>query len=216
VDDDPYALYGEARGVVRILVEGDLPLALSQLLAHALRLLTLELAQPREQVLAALDAFLRARLEEYIVDHRLPAPIREAVLDRYADQPANAWRVAQVLTARWTSPELADMARAATRLANITRHGVDEEFTPACCTNPPSSIYTSAINNAPRKSRSWPARAASSSYRPPRHPHPGRRRLLRRHPHHGRRPLPPPNPPRLARRVLALYNALGNLALLGL
>ena len=134
--DDPFALHHAALRVVRLLAEGDLPLALSHLLEHALRLLTVELSKPREQVLGMLAGLLRQRLTDFFTARKVPRPLQLAVLERYADVPADAWRVAQVLARQVDEPAFAEIIRAATRLANITRHGAGEELQPALLREP--------------------------------------------------------------------------------
>jgi glycyl-tRNA synthetase beta chain len=129
--DDAFELSCEARGVLRILIEGDMPLPLSQLVAHALRTLTVELSLSREQVQSTLLTYFQQCFAEYLTVQQIPKSMQCAVLDSYADVPADGWRVAQLQMREVASPRFSDMIRVVTRLANVTRHFVEEEMQPA-------------------------------------------------------------------------------------
>lgn len=120
--EDPYALRREAFGILRILVEAGYPLQLSQLITRALRLIDIELAQPRDVLQQALAAFFRQRLETVLAGNGIATPVSRAVLDTHADTPARASRLADFLTAHLDTPTLHEVTRVATRLANITKH----------------------------------------------------------------------------------------------
>lgn len=120
--EDPYALRREAMGLVRILAEGRLRVALSQLLAGALALLPGDSAQPAEETLAALTSFCRQRLETVLAACALPSGVARAVLAVSADMPADALRRGQVIMERFGNPAFAAVIRTATRLTNISRN----------------------------------------------------------------------------------------------
>ncbi|HEX2949330.1 MAG TPA: glycine--tRNA ligase subunit beta, partial [Armatimonadota bacterium] len=72
--EDPYDLREKADGVVRILAEGHLPLSLSQLIARALRQITVETSQPREEIQGMLERFFRKRLARDFTSRGIAQP----------------------------------------------------------------------------------------------------------------------------------------------
>lgn len=118
--EDPYALRREALGVIRILAEAQLPLSLSQLIARALRQLTVDTAQSREELQEQITAFFRPRLESVLTAHGVSPRVSHVALAT-ADLPATALRRALFLERHLDDPQLLTLARTAGRLENITR-----------------------------------------------------------------------------------------------
>jgi glycyl-tRNA synthetase beta chain len=118
-DKDPFALRRHALGVIRMLVERDLPLAVPQLLALALAAFPPALMQPQAQ--GALQAFLADRLLGSLREQGHSAQEVDAVLalqpPRWGDIPRrlNAVRAFAAL------PESAALAAANKRVGNILK-----------------------------------------------------------------------------------------------
>jgi glycyl-tRNA synthetase beta chain len=114
-DKDPFALRRHALGVIRMLVERDLPLAVSELLQHAAAVF--EPAVPFDDVLS----FLHDRLIGYLRELGYSVQEVDSVASRrpefWADLPARLAAV-KVFSAL---PESASLAAANKRIANILK-----------------------------------------------------------------------------------------------
>ncbi len=115
-DKDPFALRRHALGVIRMLVERDLPLAVPQLVhAAAVNL------RANEQAIVEVTAFMYDRLVGYLRDLDFSAPEVDAVVSvrppRWAELPK---RLAAVRTFA-ALPESASLAAANKRIGNILK-----------------------------------------------------------------------------------------------
>ena len=156
--EDPYGLRRDAQGVVRILAEGDYPLALSQLISQALSPLTQVLLQSQEETQAAIEKFFRQRVENLLSNAGIPSSIVRAVLTVSADVPANVLRRACVLNEHRDDPVLAGVVRVATRLNNISKNFPGGEISAALLCEPSEQqLYADYLDSA-RKAESLPAR----------------------------------------------------------
>lgn len=120
--DDPYALRREARGVVRILAEGEYPLALSQLIAQALLPMTQVLLQPQDATQAALEQFFRQCVDQLLSSAGIPSPIVRAAMAVSADVPGEVFRRARLMLALHDHPLFSEVVRTAIRLHNISQN----------------------------------------------------------------------------------------------
>jgi glycyl-tRNA synthetase beta chain len=116
-DKDPFALRRHALGVIRMLIERELPLSMGTLLDFAFAVFPQ--AQPAAR--AALEAFLRERLVGYLREAGYPGQDVEAVVDaqpaRWAEIPK---RLAAVQAFK-TLPEAESLAAANKRVGNILK-----------------------------------------------------------------------------------------------
>ncbi|HEY3415512.1 MAG TPA: glycine--tRNA ligase subunit beta, partial [Armatimonadota bacterium] len=134
--EDPYALRREAQGVVRILAEGHYRLSLRQLLSDALTLVDVTQAQPVTETLAALESFLRGRLENFLAGQSITPALVRAVMSVSAEVPADTLRRAQTVQAHLNDPAFAIIVRIAGRLTNITRDVAGDDLREELLTKP--------------------------------------------------------------------------------
>ncbi len=117
---DPYGVRRQALGVVRILVERDLSLPLSELVAAAVSGLEIPGGKSAGLAAAILD-FLRGRLEAYLDDRDFPVDMIRAVFaSGWDDLPDTVNRIG-VLEKLRGSRELLAAATVVERTANIVR-----------------------------------------------------------------------------------------------
>jgi glycyl-tRNA synthetase beta chain len=119
---DPYALRRAALGVLRILIEGRLPLDLATLLHSALA------AQPDGKgikkdaaVLADLTDFVFERLRGYYTEQQLPPEMFEAVKALGITVPTDFDARVQALRAFWSRPTAKSLAAAHKRIRNVLK-----------------------------------------------------------------------------------------------
>ena len=125
---DPFALRRAALGVLRILIEGALPLDLAALLDVALQ------AQPDGKgikkdaaTLAELSDFVFERLRGYYAEQGLPPEMFEAVKALGITTPTDFDARVQALRQFWARPEAKSLAAAHKRVRNILRQSNDAE-----------------------------------------------------------------------------------------
>jgi glycyl-tRNA synthetase beta chain len=114
---DPFALRRAALGVLRILIEGRLPLDLKALLQ--LSLTTQPAGQRDEAMLAELLEFVLERLPSYY--EALPAEMFAAVRSLGVTQPLDFDARLQALRGFWALPAAKNLAAAHKRVRNILR-----------------------------------------------------------------------------------------------
>ncbi len=115
---DPYGLRRAALGVLRILVEHDLPLDLLALLREAVA------AQPvsaPDDLAEQIFDFMMERLRAYSLDDTVGAAHFDAVLARRPVQPADFHRRLQAVVAFSALPQASSLAAANKRIRNILR-----------------------------------------------------------------------------------------------
>jgi glycyl-tRNA synthetase beta chain len=119
---DPYALRRAALGVLRILIEGRLPLDLAGLLHSALD------AQPDGKgikkdaaVLVDLTDFVFERLRGYYTEQQLPPEMFEAVKALGITVPTDFHARVQALRAFWSRPTAKSLAAAHKRIRNVLK-----------------------------------------------------------------------------------------------
>jgi len=116
---DPYALRRAALGVLRILIEGQLPLDLAALLKSALD------AQPAGKrdatTLTELIDFVMERLRGYYVEQQLPSEMFEAVKALGITVPLDFDARVQALRTFWALDSARQLAAAHKRVRNILK-----------------------------------------------------------------------------------------------
>ena len=117
--EDPYALSQQAIGILRILVEAQLPLSLPQITQHALRGIDGVPEKARSEVEAALADFYKDTFTELLASASMSKRVQHAVVARHADRPAGAWRLAHYLRDHLQDPALLHLARVAQRLEKV-------------------------------------------------------------------------------------------------
>jgi glycyl-tRNA synthetase beta chain len=134
-DKDPYALRRQALGVVRILVERDLPLSLGTLVRDAFALFPSPLGIGREAQ-AQLTTFLYERMRGYFSEAGYTSGEIEAVLALRPDCIHLIPRQLEAVRAFNALPEALSLAAANKRIANILKKAgpVPERHDPALLT----------------------------------------------------------------------------------
>ncbi len=127
---DPFALRRAANGIVRILVEHNLPLSLSQLMADALRQYKGSEAESRFTAVAQYEqnvaAFFRERLEFYLRDARgFAYDVTNAVLASGSDHVVDALARAQAVANVRGSEDFDAISASVKRIKNILRQATE-------------------------------------------------------------------------------------------
>ncbi|MFN2301035.1 MAG: glycine--tRNA ligase subunit beta [Gammaproteobacteria bacterium] len=118
-DKDPFALRRTALGLLRIVVEGGLPLNLHELLTEAAEALPSAL---RDKLLVEdVYAFTLERLRGYLADDGIPADTFDAVSAVQPTRPADFVARARAVEAFRELPEADALAAANKRIANILK-----------------------------------------------------------------------------------------------
>ncbi|MCA1798440.1 MAG: glycine--tRNA ligase subunit beta [Xanthomonadaceae bacterium] len=118
-DKDPFALRRTALGLLRIVVEGGLPLNLHELLTEAAEALPSAL---RDKLLVEdVYAFTLERLRGYLADDGIPADTFDAVSAVQPTRPADFVARARAVEAFRDLPEADALAAANKRIANILK-----------------------------------------------------------------------------------------------
>lgn len=122
---DPYALRRAAIAVIRIIIEKDYTLSLSELTKHAVanRKQWIEARgklQP-DEVAAAVSGFFQNRLQSLLVDQNVPTDVAQAVLEAGFDDLVDAKARALALAQVKDSPDFAPLAAGLKRVMNILR-----------------------------------------------------------------------------------------------
>ena len=82
---DPFALRRQALGIIRIILEKDLALSLSDLIEQALDGLDGKLTEPNEQTYQAVLDFFKVRLQHFLIGQEHPQDVVDAVLAYHLD-----------------------------------------------------------------------------------------------------------------------------------
>jgi len=117
---DPFALRRQANGIVKVLVEHALPVALKPLISQGLNSLSVDWQKPQHEVFALVLAFLEERLKFYLeTGHRLRYDTVRAVLAAGWESPLEAARRAEALESIRGSGDSEALSVAAKRIKNI-------------------------------------------------------------------------------------------------
>jgi glycyl-tRNA synthetase beta chain len=128
-DRDPFALRRHALGVIRMLVEKDLPLSLQELLAHTLPAFGTKITNPT----AELSSFIYERLAGSLREQGYSAQEVDAVLALHPQHLAQVAPRLDAVRAFAALPEAPALASANKRVTNILKKAgdVDAHVTPA-------------------------------------------------------------------------------------
>lgn len=143
-DKDPFALRRHALGVIRILIDKQLPLALPDLLAAAVPAFGALITDPS----AALQTFFADRLAVGLRDQGFVAQEVDAVLALNPNPLADVPRRLEAVRAFAALPEAAPLAAANKRVGNILKKiegAVPSEVNPALLSEPAEQALAAAI-----------------------------------------------------------------------
>jgi glycyl-tRNA synthetase beta chain len=133
-DKDPFALRRAALGILRIIIEKQLPLDLSHLFRAAILLLPVEMTnQQRDLLEAQLIEFIYARLRALYQEQGVDVGVIHAVLARRPSSPADIDQRIKAVAHFNTLDQSAALAAANKRVANILAKNSEEnsELNPA-------------------------------------------------------------------------------------
>lgn len=117
---DPFGLRRQGNGIVKVLVELSLPLALKPLIQHAIGVLDVEWRRPQHEVFGAVVEFLEERLKFYLENGRkLRYDTVRAVLAAGWETPVEAAQRAQALEEIRGGEDFVALSAAAKRIKNI-------------------------------------------------------------------------------------------------
>jgi glycyl-tRNA synthetase beta chain len=148
-DKDPFALRRQALGILRMLMETDLPLAFDQLIAQALSVFN-----GGQEVAEAIKAFCFDRLAVNLRDQGASAQEVDAVLSLSPNQLAEVPRRLSAVQAFANLPEAPALAAANKRVSNILKKvegEVKAEVKAALLQEPAEkSLYQALSDNKPK------------------------------------------------------------------
>ena len=127
---DPFALRRQALGIIRIILQKDLSLSLSDLIKQALEGLDGKLTEPNEQTYQAVLDFFKVRLQHFLIGQGSPQDVVDAVLVHHLDPLVET--VAKIITLqRFKEREgFESLLGTVKRVVNILKEPVDEAVDP--------------------------------------------------------------------------------------
>lgn len=119
---DPYALRRQAYGIVNILLAGNLPLLLEDLIEDSLSILPQEkLKNSSEQIKAEVMEFFRQRIKNLLLDKGIKYDVVDAVMASSYQNLARLWLRAQAVSSFLTRPEMENLLAGFTRVDNLAK-----------------------------------------------------------------------------------------------
>lgn len=119
-EKDPFGLRRAGLGLMRIIIERALDVALSELIRESLTRQPVQ-GKPEEPLVTEIHEFLMERLRIYFLEAGIRADVFEAVRARNPDRPLDFQRRLQAVNAFLDLPEATSLAAANKRIANILR-----------------------------------------------------------------------------------------------
>jgi glycyl-tRNA synthetase beta chain len=117
---DPFALRRQANGIIKVILEYNLPLDLKEVAKIAIEVLDVEWRKPREEVLTRVLDFFAERLRYYFESMRgFRYDTVRAVVAAGAEQPADAQARAEAMEALRGGEDFEALSAAAKRIRNI-------------------------------------------------------------------------------------------------
>ncbi|MFP3869543.1 MAG: glycine--tRNA ligase subunit beta [Syntrophobacteria bacterium] len=132
---DPFALRRQALGIIRIILEKNLPLSLSDLIHKALAGLNGKLTEPAEQTHQGVLEFFRVRLQNLLVRQGYPQDAAEAVLAYHLDPLVETVARIKILTEAKERDDFAALVGTVKRVVNILKEPVEVPVDPELFVN---------------------------------------------------------------------------------
>lgn len=129
---DPFALRRQASGIIKVLLELQLPLSSKEMVMHAVNALNIMMQRPHSDIFAAVRDFLEERLRYYFETVRkLRYDSVRAVLGAGWDVPVDALRRAEALERVRGGENFEPLSVAAKRIKNIlAKSATSEDWQP--------------------------------------------------------------------------------------
>ncbi|MGO8788749.1 MAG: glycine--tRNA ligase subunit beta [Terriglobia bacterium] len=124
---DPFALRRQANGVIKVILEGRLPLSVKEMVDKAIDVLDIQWRKPREEVRSRVLDFFAERLVYFFESIRkFRYDTVRAVVAAGADQPADAQARAEAMEALRGGEDFEALSAAAKRIRNILAKSATE------------------------------------------------------------------------------------------
>jgi glycyl-tRNA synthetase beta chain len=132
---DPFALRRQSLGIIRIILEKDLSLSLSDLINKAIAGLDGKLTEPNEQTYQGVLDFFRVRLQHFLIGQGQPQDVVEAVLAYHLDPLVETVAKISTLKAFKESETFEPLVGTVKRVVNILKEPVDGDVDPELFVN---------------------------------------------------------------------------------
>ena len=127
---DPFALRRQALGIIRIILEKDLSLSLSELISKAIEGLDGKLTEPAGQTHQAVLEFFKRRLQHFLIGQGLPQNVVEAVLAHHLDPLVETVAKIRTLESFKEQEHFEPLLGTVKRVVNILKEPVDVSVDP--------------------------------------------------------------------------------------
>jgi glycyl-tRNA synthetase beta chain len=122
---DPFALRRQALGIIRIILDKDLSLSLSELIKKAISGLDGKLTEPDEQTYQGVLDFFKVRLQHFLIGQGQPQDVVEAVLAYHLDPLVETVAKIATLEAFKKRETFGPLVATVKRVVNILKEPVD-------------------------------------------------------------------------------------------
>jgi glycyl-tRNA synthetase beta chain len=127
---DPFALRRQALGIIRIILEKDLSLSLSDLISKAIEGLDGKLTEPANQTHQAVFEFFKRRLQHFLIGQGLPQNLVDAVLAHHLDPLVETVAKIRTLETFKEGEGFESLLGTVKRVVNILKEPVDVSVDP--------------------------------------------------------------------------------------
>ena len=144
---DPFALRRQALGIIRIILEKNLPISLSDLISKAIDGLDGKLTEPVEQTRQAVLEFFKRRLQHFLVGQGYPQNVVEAVLAHNLDPLVETVAKMRTLESFKERLDFEPLLVTVKRVVNILKEPVDLPVDPERLVNQAErNLYENVIS----------------------------------------------------------------------
>ena len=127
---DPFALRRQALGIIRIILEKDLSIFLSDLIHKAIEGLDGKLTEPADQTYQAVLEFFKRRLQHFLIGQGHPPSVVEAVLAHHLDPLVETVAKIRTLESFKEREGFEPLLGTVKRVVNILKEPVDASVNP--------------------------------------------------------------------------------------
>ena len=160
---DPFALRRQALGIIRIILEKDLSISISDLISRAIDGLKAKLTEPVEQTQQAVLEFFKRRLQHFLIGQGYPQNVVEAVLAHHLDPLVETVAKMKTLESFREREDFEPLLATVKRVVNILKEPVDAPVDPERLVNQAEkNLYENLIGceqdlEKPLAARDYPA-----------------------------------------------------------
>jgi glycyl-tRNA synthetase beta chain len=143
---DPFALRRQALGIIRIILENDLSISLSDLISKAIAGLDGKLTEPAEQTHQSVLEFFKRRLQHFLIGQGHPQNVVDAVLAHHLDPLVETVAKMRTLETFKDREDFEPLLGTVKRVVNILKEPVDAPVDPQMFVNQAeTNLYESLI-----------------------------------------------------------------------